>query len=75
MLASTRRIIAKESGKQNIIWDAFGWDYTGTQTMSSKATCASAYIIGYLEGNNDPRISNIYEEPADWSSWRSSGLA
>ena len=57
--------IAKESGKQNIIWDAFGWDYTGTQTMSSKATCASAYIIGYLEGNNDPRISNIYEEPAD----------
>jgi hypothetical protein len=57
--------IARESGKQNIIWDAYGWDYTGTQTMSSKATCASSYIISYLEGNNDPRISKIYEEPAD----------
>jgi hypothetical protein len=55
--------IAKESGKQNIIWDAFGWDYTGTQTMTSKATCASAYIIDYLSATNDPRIDYIYEKP------------
>jgi hypothetical protein len=57
--------IARESGKQNIIWDAYGWDYTGTQTMTSKATCASAYIIGYLSETNDPRIDYIYEKPAD----------
>jgi len=56
--------IARESGKQNIIWDAYGWDFTGTQTMTSKATSASAYIIEYLTETSDPRIDLIYEKPA-----------
>ena len=36
------------SGQQNPLWDALGWDYTGSQTMSSKATCATDYILEYL---------------------------
>jgi hypothetical protein len=56
--------IAKETNKQNVIWDELGWDAAGTQTMSSKATCATAYIINYLTATNDPRIDYIYEKPA-----------
>ena len=56
--------ITGETGKQNIMWDQLGWDASGTQTLSSKATCATDYIIAYLEDTGDPRISYIYEEPA-----------
>lgn len=54
----------KEAGKQNPIWDTFGWDPSGSQTMNSKATCASDYILTYLSGNNDPRIDYLYEKPS-----------
>jgi len=56
--------IAKSSGKQNVIWDIYGNDYTGSQTMTSKATCATDYIINYLENTNDPRINLLYEKPS-----------
>lgn len=56
--------IARESGKQNIIWDTYGLDFTGTKTMNNNATCASAYIIEYLTETSDPRIDFIYEKPA-----------
>ena len=56
--------IAKESGKQNVMWEALGWDASGTQTMTSKATCATDYILAYLTSTNDPRIDYLYEEPA-----------
>lgn len=54
----------QESGKQNPIWDALGYDYTGSQTMSSKATCATDYILEYLTNSNDPRIDYLYEKPS-----------
>jgi len=56
--------IARETDRQNIIWDHLGWDAAGTQTMSSKATCATNYILNYFLSTDDPRISYIYEEPA-----------
>jgi hypothetical protein len=52
-----------EEGKQNPMWDQLGWDVSGTQTLSSKATCATDYIVGYLGGTYDPRIDFIYERP------------
>ena len=55
---------AVEEGKQNPLWDDLGVDVGGTQTLSSKATCATQYVIDYLTSTNDPRISFIYEEPA-----------
>ena len=57
--------IALTSGKQNVYWNSMGTDYTGAQTSNYKATCASDYIIDYLEGTNDPRIDYIFEEPTD----------
>jgi hypothetical protein len=55
--------VAKSSGQQNPMWDAFGSDYTGSQTMTSKATCATDYILTYLTNTNDPRIDYLYEKP------------
>lgn len=58
--------IAKEEGKQNVIWDFLGWDASGSQTMTSKATCATQYIIDYLKSTNDTaRLNRLYETPAD----------
>jgi len=56
--------IPKNTGKQNPMWNSLGWDEGGTQTLSSKATCASDYIIDYLTSTNDPRIDRLYETPA-----------
>jgi hypothetical protein len=58
--------IAKEEGKQNVIWDFLGWDASGTQTLTSKATCATDYIIAYLTSTNDTaRLNRLYETPKD----------
>ena len=56
--------IALTSGKQNIYWNSLGTDYTGAQTGNYKATCASDYIITYLENTYDPRIDRIFEKPS-----------
>jgi hypothetical protein len=32
--------------------------------MSSKATCATDYVLDYLTSTNDPRIDYIYEKPS-----------
>lgn len=53
----------QEEDKQNVFWNDFGWDASGTQTLTSKATCATDYVLEYLASTNDPRISYIYEEP------------
>lgn len=57
--------IANEEGKQNVMWDLLGEDASGAQTMSSKATCATDYILAYLTSKNDPRIDMLYEKPTD----------
>ncbi|PLX22937.1 MAG: SusD/RagB family nutrient-binding outer membrane lipoprotein [Marinilabiliales bacterium] len=54
----------QEEGKQNPTWNTYGWDVGGTAAMDNDATCASDYIITYLQGLNDPRIDYIYEQPA-----------
>lgn len=56
--------ITGETDKQNPMWNELGWDASGTQTMSGKATCASDYILDYLTTTGDPRIDYIYEKPA-----------
>ncbi|MDF1571343.1 MAG: SusD/RagB family nutrient-binding outer membrane lipoprotein [Bacteroidales bacterium] len=53
----------KEEEKQNPLWDDLGWDVGGTQTLSSKATCATPYVLEWLFTRNDPRIDYIYENP------------
>ena len=63
-MSQLTRVLLKEAGKQNPIWDTFGWDPSGSQTMNSKATCATDYILTYLSSNNDPRIDYLYEKPA-----------
>lgn len=55
--------IAKNTGKQNPMWNTLGWDEGGTKTMSYNATCATAYALTYLSSTNDPRIDRIYEKP------------
>lgn len=54
----------QEEGKQNPMWDRLGWTVAGGVTLSNDATCATDYIITYLQGTNDDRIDYIYEEPA-----------
>jgi Starch-binding associating with outer membrane len=58
-------VYVAESGKQNPMWNGLGADASGTQTMSSKATCASDYVLAYLTSKNDPRIDRLYEKPTD----------
>ncbi|MGE0089109.1 MAG: SusD/RagB family nutrient-binding outer membrane lipoprotein [Bacteroidales bacterium] len=55
---------AKEENKQNPMWQAYGAEVSGTQTMSGKATCATDYVLAYLGSKNDPRLDRIYEKPA-----------
>jgi hypothetical protein len=57
--------IEGDEGKQNPYWNMMGTDAGGTITMDNNATCATDFIIAYLEGTNDPRLNYIYEEPAD----------
>jgi len=52
-----------DEGKQNPLWDMMSKDAAGTVTSNHQATCATDYVIAYLEGTNDPRINFIYEEP------------
>lgn len=54
----------QEEGKQNPFYNLYGWDAGGVANMSNNATCASDYVIAYLQNTNDPRIDYIYEEPA-----------
>lgn len=50
-------------GQRNPFWEAFGWDVKGNVVMNNDATCATDYIISYLQGTNDNRIDFIYEKP------------
>ncbi|PWH83407.1 SusD/RagB family nutrient-binding outer membrane lipoprotein [Algibacter marinivivus] len=50
--------------QQNPFWNAFGADSGGTITNNNNATCATQFVLDYLDGTSDSRISYIYEEPA-----------
>jgi hypothetical protein len=45
------------------LWNELGWDVGGTQTLSSKATCATPFVLDWLTAASDPRIDFIYEKP------------
>lgn len=54
-----------EEDKQNPFWAAYGWAVGGgSPAMNNDATCATDYVLTYLDNTNDPRIDRIYEEPA-----------
>ncbi len=53
-----------EEGKQNPMWDGLGADPSGTLTLSNNATCATQFVLDYLDNTADPRIDYIYEKPA-----------
>lgn len=55
---------AKDANKQNPLWDSFGQDVVGSQTMSGDATCATDFVLTYLTDLKDPRINYIYEKPS-----------
>jgi hypothetical protein len=50
--------------QQSPFWDAFGADSAGTITNNNNATCATPFVLDYLQNTNDTRINFIYEEPA-----------
>ena len=53
-----------EEGKQTPYWSLYGATVDGTVTLTNDATCATQFILDYLSGTNDARISRLYEEPA-----------
>ncbi len=53
-----------EADKQNPFFAAFGLEVNGAEVNNGKATCATDYIITYMQNTNDTRISFLYEEPA-----------
>jgi Starch-binding associating with outer membrane len=55
---------SKDEGKQNPFWNLYGEDASDVLTLTSKATCASDYILDYLTSTGDPRIDYLYEKPA-----------
>ncbi|NNL15498.1 MAG: SusD/RagB family nutrient-binding outer membrane lipoprotein, partial [Flavobacteriaceae bacterium] len=55
---------SQDDNKQSPIWDNYGFDTAGGIINNNDATCATDYILQYLQDRNDPRIDYIYEEPA-----------
>jgi len=55
---------SKDEGKQNPLWNLYAEDASGTLTLTSKATCATDYILNYFQDTSDPRVNYIYEKPA-----------
>lgn len=53
-----------EEEKQNPYWEDFGQNPAGSPTLSGQATCASDFIIEYLQDTGDPRIDFLFEEPS-----------
>ena len=54
-----------DENRQNPFWNLYGADFTGTTTMTHKATCATDYVIGYLKATHDPRMDSIYTANKD----------
>ncbi len=54
----------QEERKQNPLWESYGQTAAGDGAMNGNATCATDYILSYLDAKSDPRIDYLYEEPA-----------
>lgn len=55
---------SQDEGKQNPLWNLYQDDASGVQTLTSKATCATDYILDYLADTADKRIDFLFEKPA-----------
>ena len=53
-----------ETGQQSPFWESFGQDVAGNNTQTNNATCASDFILTYLEDTGDRRLPQLFEEPA-----------
>ena len=53
-----------EEDKQNPKWAGYGKVPAGTNTMTNDATCATDYILSYLQNSGDGRLDRIYEKPS-----------
>ncbi|MFZ5429979.1 MAG: SusD/RagB family nutrient-binding outer membrane lipoprotein [Bacteroidota bacterium] len=54
----------QQENKQSPLWNTFGKDVGGTNTMNNNATCATDYILTFLQEMSDPRIDRLYEKPS-----------
>lgn len=52
-----------EENRMNPKWAEFGQDAQGNNTIFNNATCATPFVLNFLEGTQDPRIDFIYEKP------------
>lgn len=50
--------------QQSPFWNAYGKDSGGNVINNNQATCATPFVLDFLDSNNDPRIDFIYKEPA-----------
>lgn len=55
---------SKDEGKQNPLWNLYAEDASDVLTLTSKATCATDYVLNYLTNTGDVRIDYIYERPS-----------
>jgi len=53
-----------EADRQNPKWAGYGKQPAGNNTLTNDATCASDYILSYLQNSGDGRLDRIYEKPA-----------
>jgi hypothetical protein len=53
----------QQENQQNPKWDAFGQDVSGANTLNNDATCATPFLLDYLDLTNDGRLDFIYERP------------
>lgn len=51
---------AKQSGKQNPLWNGFGEDSSGNLASNNEATRGTIYVLDKLDGYNDPRKTRLY---------------
>ena len=54
---------AQQENQQNPKWNAYGEDVSGSQTLNNEATCATDFILEYLNTTSDPRRDFLYEKP------------
>ncbi|MGO3260236.1 MAG: SusD/RagB family nutrient-binding outer membrane lipoprotein [Mesonia sp.] len=63
-----------DDGKQNPFFQDFGENIAGEAVNNNLATCASEFVIDFLQNASDPRIDRLYEEPAGGHKGTPQGL-
>lgn len=53
----------QETNKQNPFWNSYGQDASGSDRLNFEATCATDFILDYLNNKGDARINFIFETP------------